>query len=179
MAVGAPLMALNVYAEISRDGEHAEETIAIYRLGASRIRASIGHMFDAARHAWNAHAHAIKAHQINMAIEAGTLFIELSLDNITVDAERMLNQVKMAKPRSGTEKEPELNVNLQDIEDVFMWCFSNLPKSNSGDQRPDLRAMVSIALKIGKLDLFEELLSDPDAIEDSMPLFKFVLRMKN
>ena len=68
MATNAPLMALNVYSEITRDGEHAHETIAISRIGASRIRASMGHMFDAARHAWNAHAHAIKAYQTNICL---------------------------------------------------------------------------------------------------------------
>ena len=41
LSTGAPLMALHVYAEISRTGDHAQETIAISRLGASRIRASL------------------------------------------------------------------------------------------------------------------------------------------
>ena len=168
MATGAPFMALAVYSDISRNSGHANETIAISRLGASRIRASIGHMFDAARHAWNAHAHAIKAQQINMAIEAGTLFIELSLDSISPDAELMKEQVKNAKPRSADESEPILKVNKKDIEDIFSWCHSMLPDSNSGEQRPDLRAMVSIAAKINKLDLFSELLENPDEIEDSM-----------
>ena len=168
MATGAPFMALAVYSDISRNSGHANETIAISRLGASRIRASIGHMFDAARHAWNAHAHAIKAQQINMAIEAGTLFIELSLDSISPDAELMKEQVKNAKPRSADESEPILKVNKKDIEDIFSWCHSMLPDSNSGEQRPDLRAMVSIAAKINKLDLFSELLQNPDDIEDSM-----------
>lgn len=168
MATGAPFMALAVYSDISRNSGHANETIAISRLGASRIRASIGHMFDAARHAWNAHAHAIKAQQINMAIEAGTLFIELSLDSISPDAELMKEQVKNAKPRSADESEPILKVNKKDIEDIFSWCHSMLPDSNSGEQRPDLRAMVSIAAKINKLDLFSELLEKPDDIEDSM-----------
>ena len=99
MATDAPLMALHVYSEITRDGDHAHETIAISRIGASRIRASLGHMFDAARHAWNAHEHAIKAYQTNMAIEAGTLFLELSLAHINHEAERMMKQVKNAKPR--------------------------------------------------------------------------------
>ncbi len=168
MATGAPFMALAVYSDISRNSGHANETIAISRLGASRIRASIGHMFDAARHAWNAHAHAIKAQQINMAIEAGTLFIELSLDSISPDADLMKEQVKNAKPRSADESEPILKVNKKDIEDIFSWCHSMLPDSNSGEQRPDLRAMVSIAAKINKLDLFSELLENPDEIEDSM-----------
>ena len=168
MAVGAPLMALTVYSEISRTAGHADETIAISRIGASRIRASMGHIFDAARHAWNAHGHAIKAFQINMAIEAGTLFIELSLDCIDENAERMKEQISQAKPRSATDDEPKYNSHIQDIEDVFMWCHSKLPKSNSGEQRPDLRAMVSIASKIDKMELFQELLSNPDDVEDSM-----------
>ena len=147
MATNAPLMALHVYSEITRDGDHADETIAISRLGASRIRASLGHMFDAARHAWNAHAHAIKAFQTNMAIEAGTLFLELSLSNIDEDAERMMDQVKNAKPRKVEDEEPKLSVNPKDIDGVFNWCFENLPKTNSGEHRPDLRAMV-IAQKI-------------------------------
>lgn len=168
MAVGAPLMALTVYSDISRTAGHADETIAISRIGASRIRASMGHIFDAARHAWNAHGHAIKAFQTNMAIEAGTLFIELSLDCVDENAKRMKDQINDAKPRSATDEEPKYHSNSQDIEDVFMWCHSKLPESNSGEQRPDLRAMVSIAAKIDKLDLFEKLLSNPDEVEDSM-----------
>ena len=49
-----------------------------------------------------------------------------------------------------------------------MWCHSQLPESNSGEQRPDLRAMLTIASKIDKLDLFQNLLSNPDEVEDSM-----------
>ena len=166
MATNAPLMALNVYSEITRDGEHAHETIAISRIGASRIRASMGHMFDAARHAWNAHAHAIKAYQTNMAIEAGTLFIELSLASINEDAKRMQTQVDNAKPRKVDEPAPELSVHPKDIDGVFDWCYQNLPESNSGEHRPDLRAMVSIAKNIDKLDRFTELFSEPDGVED-------------
>ena len=43
-----------------------------------------------------------------------------------------------------------------------------LPESHSGEQRPDLRAMVSIAAKINKLELFSNLLENPDDVEDSM-----------
>ncbi len=167
MACNAPLMALNVYSEITRDGEHANETIAISRIGASRIRASLGHMFDAARHAWNAHSHAIKAYQTNMAIEAGTLFIELSLGNISPDAERMQIQVDEARPRKVEDSEPTLLVNPKDIDGVFDWCHANLPNSNSGEHRPDLRAMVSIAKNIDKLEFFNKLFLEPDEVEDA------------
>ena len=167
ISCGAPLMALNVYSEITRGGEHADETIAISRIGASRIRASLGHIFDAARHAWNAHAHAIKARQTSMAIEAGTLFIELSLDNISANAKRMQQQVDEAKPRKVEDEEPKLLVNQLDIDGVFDWCYNNLQDTYSGEHRPDLRAMVSIAKNLNKLDYFKQLFSEPDEVEDS------------
>ena len=68
MAQGEALMALQVYGDISRKAGHAHETIAISRLGASRIRQALGHLFDAGRHAWNAHKHAMLAAQTQMAV---------------------------------------------------------------------------------------------------------------
>ena len=124
-------------------------------------------MFDAARHAWNAHGHAIRAFQINMAIEAGTLFIELSLDCIDDSAERFESQVDNAKPRTVEQDEPTLLVHPKDIDGVFDWCYNNLPKSNSGEHRPDLRAMVSIAKNLEKLAQFSALFAEPDAVEDA------------
>lgn len=166
LATGAPLMALHVYSEITRDGEHANETIAISRIGASRIRAELGHFFDAARHAWNAHLHAIKAMQIQMAIEAGTLFIELSLGSLDDNAERMQVQVANAKPRNVEDEKPELKVNPEDVNGVFDWCFDNLPENWSGEHRPDLRAMISIARNLDKLSMFDDLFDSPEKVED-------------
>ena len=60
-----------------------------------------------------------------------------------------------------------LLVNPLDINGVFDWCFDNLPKSNIGEHRPDLRAMVSIAKNIDKLDYFKDLFSEPDEVEDA------------
>jgi hypothetical protein len=168
MAAGEPLMALTTYAEIPRDGGHAHETIAISRLGASRIRAGLGHMFDAARHAWNAHTHAILAHQTNMAVEAGALFLDFSSDCIDEHAERMNVQVQEAKPRSAEDEEPVLMVHPEDINGVFDWCCSQLPESTSGEDRPDLRAMLTLSQRLGRMETFQSLLNNPDEIEDSM-----------
>ena len=74
--------------DISRKENHAHETIAISRIGASRIHARYGKMFDAARNAWNGHAHAILANQVTMAIEAGSLFLDLSIDEQDEEAVR-------------------------------------------------------------------------------------------
>lgn len=167
-ACGEPLMALTVYSEIPRNGEHADETVALSRLGASRISAALGHSFDSVRHAWNAHAYALKANQIGMAIEGGALFLDFASDSQDDSAEKMHVQVENAKPRDAGEEPRELKVHPDDIHDVFEWCFSHLPDKNSGDDRPDLRAMVSLAHRLDKLERFESLLHDPDGIEDPM-----------
>ena len=165
-ACGEALMALTVYSDIPRNGNHAHETIALSRLGASRICASIGHNFDAVRHAWNAHAHALLANQVGMAIEGGALFLDFSSEAIDNSAERMQIQIENAKPRDAGEEAHELKVHSEDINDVFEWCFSHLPESHAGDDRPDLRAMVSLAHRFDKMQHFDSLLNNPDGIED-------------
>ncbi|MBT4069772.1 MAG: hypothetical protein HOL72_06405 [Euryarchaeota archaeon] len=171
MALGQQLMALQVYGDISRHEGHAHETIALSRIGASRIKASLGQMFDAARHAWNAHEHAIIAKQTGMALEAGSLFLELSLANQKMDAERMAVQVDNSKPRDLDEDEPVLEVNPVDVAGVFNWCVSQLPKETLGEDRPDIRALISIAAKlecIEDVELFSKLLDEPESVDDPM-----------
>jgi hypothetical protein len=165
-ACGEALMALTVYSDIPRNGNHAHETIALSRMGASRICASIGHKFDAVRHAWNAHAHALLANQVGMAIEGGALFLDFSSEAIDDSAERMQIQIENAKPRDAGEDAHELKVHSEDINDVFDWCFSHLPESHAGDDRPDLRAMVSLAHRFDKLIHFDSLINNPDDVED-------------
>ena len=78
LSIEEPMMALHVHGEISRNAGHANETIAISRIQAARIHLAFGHMFDAARCAFNAHAHAIIANQIELAVESGAIFVEIS-----------------------------------------------------------------------------------------------------
>lgn len=165
-ACGEALMALSVYSDIPRNGNHAHETIALSRLGASRICASIGHKFDAVRHAWNAHAHALLANQIGMAIEGGALFLDFSSEAIDDSAEKMQIQIENARPRDAGEGPRELKVHPEDINEVFEWCFSHLPESHEGNDRPDLRAMVSLAHRLDKMQHFDSLMNNPDGIED-------------
>lgn len=167
-ACGEPLMALTVYSEIPRNGDHADETVALSRLGASRISAALGHSFDSVRHAWNAHAHALKANQIGMAIEGGALFLDFASDSSNSSAEKMHQQIENAKPRDAGEDLRELKVHPDDLTEVFEWCCANLPEKNTGDDRPDLRAMVSLAHRLDKMQQFDSLIQNPDEIEDPM-----------
>ncbi len=168
MASGEDLMALQVYGDISRKENHAHETIAISRIGASRIHARYGKMFDAARNAWNGHAHAILANQVTMAIEAGSLFLDLSIGEQDEEAVRFQEQVDESKPRNAGEQEPELKVHPADVAGVFDWCMEHLNKKPSGDDRPDLRAMVMMAHRLDRLSEFDWLIDDPGQVGDSM-----------
>lgn len=168
LAQGENLMALQVYGDISRTGGHAHETVAISRLGASRIRYGLGHFFDAGRHAWNAHKHAILAHQHQMAIEGGSLFLELALDHIDDSALPMHVQVEDAKPVDLNQNRPTLNVQNEDINNVFSWCMDHLEAGYGGPERPDLRAMLTIAHKMGKMEVFDGLMMNPETVDDPM-----------
>lgn len=168
LAQGENLMALQVYGDISRKGGHAHETVAISRLGASRIRYGLGHFFDAGRNAWNAHKHAILAHQHQMAIEGGSLFIELSLNHIDDNAPPMHVQVEEAKPVDLDQERPVLRVQYEDISNVFSWCVENLEAGHGGPERPALRAMLTIAHKMGRMEVFNDLMMNPEAVDDPM-----------
>ena len=166
LARGEQLMALQVYGDISRYGGHAHETIAISRLGASRIHYGLGHLFDAARHAWNAHCHSIIAHQTLMAIEAGTLFIEISLAHQNENAQKMNIQSDQSVPRDLKSSLPELSVHPSDIQEVFIWCVQHVDRVLSGVHRPDLQALVRIALHLDEIDSIQFLLGHPNNVED-------------
>ena len=168
MASGEDLMALQVYGDISRQENHAHETIAISRIGASRIHARYGRMFDAARNAWNGHAHAILANQVTMAIEAGSLFLDLSIDEQDETAVRFQQQVDDSKPRDVGDQLPELKVHHQDVEGVFNWCTEHLNRDLGGHDRPDLRAMIMMAHRLDRLNEYDWLISQPTQVEDSM-----------
>ena len=167
MARGEQLMALQVYGDISRHGGHAHETIAISRLGASRIHYELGHDFDAARHAWNAHYHSILSNQILMAIEAGTLFIEISLHHRDEDAEPMSIQVEKSTPRDLKDELPQLRVQQDDIKEVYSWCLEHIERNISGEHRPDLQALLRISLHLDELDSMSFLLLHPEHVEDT------------
>ncbi len=49
---------------------------------------------------------------------------------------------------------------------VLWWCFGNLPERHAGNDRPDLRAMVSLAHRFDKISHFDSLLKNPDGVED-------------
>ena len=84
------------------------------------------------RNAWNGHAHAILANQVTMAIEAGSLFLDLSIAEQDETAVRFQQQVDDSKPRDVGDQLPDLKVHNQDVEGVFNWCTEHLNRELGG-----------------------------------------------
>tara|TARA_B100000945_G_scaffold219713_1_gene177380 strand:+ start:6821 stop:7852 length:1032 start_codon:yes stop_codon:yes gene_type:complete len=168
LSIEEPMMALHVHGEISRNAGHANETIAISRIQAARIHLAFGHIFDAARCAFNAHAHAMIAKQIELAVESGAIFVEISSGFISEEADKFADQVVESKPLSAGESPPILQVHPDDIYGVLEWCVENTHEGYSGEERPDLRALVMLAKRLNRAELFADLLSSPQEVDDAL-----------
>ena len=168
LSIDEPMMALHVHGEISRKSGHANETLAISRIQAARIHLAFGHIFDAARCAFNAHAHAMIAKQIELAVESGAIFVEISSGFINDEAEKFADQVAESKPLSAGETAPILQVHSDDVFGVLEWCIENTKEGYSGEERPDLRALVMLAKRLERAELFADLLSSPNEVEDAL-----------
>lgn len=168
LSIDEPMMALHVHGEISRKSGHANETIAISRIQAARIHLAFGHIFDAARCAFNAHAHAMIAKQSELAVESGAIFVEISSGFICEEAEKFADQVAESKPLSAGETAPILQVHPDDVFGVLEWCIANTKEGYSGEERPDLRALVMLAKRLERAELFADLLSSPSEVEDAL-----------
>ena len=103
-----------------------------------------------------------------MAIEAGSLFLDLSIGEQDEEAVRFQEQVDESKPRNAGEQAPELKVHPSDVAGVFDWCMKHLNRERSGHDRPDLRAMVMMAHRLDRLSEFDWLINEPSQVDDSM-----------
>jgi len=103
-----------------------------------------------------------------MAIEAGALFIDFASMYIDETALPMHQQVDVAKPRGANDSIQEPTVLLDDINDVFDWCIGQIDDDWSGEDRPDIRAMVTLAHRLDRLSVFENQLSAYTSVEDPM-----------
>ena len=167
LSIDEPMMALHVHGEISRTAGHANETIAISRIQAARIHLAFGHMFDAARCAFNSHAHAIIAKQKELAVESGAIFVEISSGFISEESDKFADQVMDAKPLSAGEEAPLLQVHPSGCVRVLSGVLKNTNPGFSGEEM-NLRTLVIAQQRLERTDLFSELLDSPDEVEDAL-----------
>ena len=165
LSTNAPLMALQVYGEISKSAGHAAETLTLSRLGAARILASIGQLFPAIRNAWNASIHARNTGYLELQWQANTLFLGLAADNLSDTAAPMSEQVMEPGTRSYAEDGELPAILPADLEMVFDETVS-LESEFDGVERPDLRGLLLSAVALDRIDEIPWLDSGVQEIED-------------
>ena len=86
------------------------------------------------------------AAQVQMAIEAGCLFLDMACGVQSSEAEAMHLQVEQAKPFDLQEGKPEFSVHPDDVNGVFEWCMDHLEPGYGGPEHrlfgPCLRSLI-------------------------------------
>lgn len=165
--VDEPLMALQVYSDIPRDGEHMPETVAFSRYGAAQLYAHLGQYDAALRHSWVAFSLASDSGLNDLAWVCGTTFLAIGSESLDDNAVAMKLQVEEAKPRSAGEETTETSVMTEEYRSVFNRCLELWDEEVGGNSRHDLMGLLSAALVLGELSEIDSLLKSPDALDDA------------
>ncbi|MBT4059423.1 MAG: hypothetical protein HOE69_03855 [Euryarchaeota archaeon] len=158
------IMAMVILSGIDREGPHAEEIIATSRLSTSKLHFEVGDYVASQRHAWVAFTGCANNEMIESAIESGLIWLDLSLNEITDDAERMASIVANAAPRNVGEN-PELRAHPEDVKIVLDWFQNHWDIDYSGESRPDLAVLIE-AEKVIDEPYFTSIISNSADIED-------------
>jgi len=164
--VDEPLMALQVYSDIPRDGEHIPETIAFSRYGAAQLYAHLGQFNAALRHAWVAFTLADESGLIDLTWACGTTFLVIGAESLDDSAQAMAIQVEEATPRSVGEENSEPGVTTAEYLSVFHRCVELWDGEVDGNTRQDLMGLLSAALMLDEMDEISDLFKSPEALED-------------
>ena len=162
-----PLMALQVYSDIPREGDHISETVAFSRYGAAQLYAHLGQYDAALRHSWVAFSLASDSDLDDLAWACGTTFLAIGSESLDDSAAEMELQVEEAKPRSAGEETTEPAVTTEEYRSVFNGCLELWDGEVGGNSRQDLMGLLSAALVLGELSELDSLLKSPDALEDA------------
>ena len=106
--------------------------------------------------------------QKSLAVESGAIFVEIAAEHIVDGAVKFADQIVDAKPLSAGDDAPILQVCPEDVNGVLEWCVENTESGFSGNERPDLRALITLAKRLERVDLFADLLVSHSEVEDAM-----------
>ena len=107
----------------------------------------------------------IKAGLIDLAVEAGAIFVEVAWPYQNESAEKMIKQTMDAKPKSAGDTEPSIEIHPEDAEE-FSSGVTQVLRDYGGKDRPDIRAMLMLSRTCNQAALFENLLKSPLLVED-------------
>ena len=113
--------------------------------------------------------------QKSLAVESGAIFVEIAAEHIVDGAVKFADQIVDAKPLSAGEDAPILQVCPEDVNGVLEWCVENTESGFSGHESPDLRALITLAKRLDRVDLFADLLVSHAEVEDAINTYEEVI----
>ena len=161
------MMALAMHSEISRQGPHLVETVALSRLAASRLQMHLQDYESSFRHSWVAMHGMLEAGLHELAIEAALIWMNLALTDVDVGAPRMQTRVMESSPRE-VGQEFTLNSHPEDVEFAYDLLENSWDGDVMGEHRPDLQLMLDASRALGRDELETHLRETDDITDDEL-----------
>ncbi len=165
---GERMMAMATLASIGRTSGHDSSIIGLSRQRSAAMRMEMNDHSSASRLHWVAWRILARGGQSVLAEVSALRFIDLALQNLDSEAERMDEIIELAVPTSksgGTYH----GINPKDVAVVLDWITPKIIADVSGKQRPDLVLFIEASNALGR-DLKsefqnQEFIEDPEAVE--------------
>ena len=114
-------MALAMHSEISRNGPHHVEIIAVSRRNAAELLIAKNHIHSALRNLWISHHGFRQTDMLDAAIESGLHWVDIGVSNVSAQAQTMDDAVHNAAPRSVGEPLPIPAIHPDDLTIMINW----------------------------------------------------------
>ena len=162
---GESMMALAIHSEITSLAGHPNDLIALSRLEVGRLHLALGDDESALRHLWSS-ASKFESEQMQGEEAIALLeWLDIALDNLSLDARTMDETIRDAAPRDPKNK-TAATAHPNDALQVAMRLVETILQDLSGSERPDLGILVDAAFCLKSETLAELLASRSEDIED-------------
>ena len=164
-SVGETMMALAVHSDISSASDHPNDLVALSRLEVGRLHQKIGDAPSSLRHLWSSASRFSEEGMKGEEAIALLEWLDLALDCLAEDAERMGDVVANTMPRTNMEPS-EAKAHPEDVLDSATRAADIILEDPTGQSRPDIGLLVDAAHCISSSVIAERLREKIGSIQD-------------
>ena len=160
------MMALAVHSEITTASKHPNDLVALSRLEVGRLHQKIGDVPSSLRHHWSSAFRFSAEGMIGEEAIALLEWLDLALDFLSEDAERMGDVIANTMPRTNLEPS-EAKVHPDDVLEAGLRLAEIVLDDPSGEKRPDIGLLVDAAHCISSNEIAESLREKVGSMQDA------------
>ena len=165
-SIGETMMALAVHSEITTTSNHPNDLVALSRLEVGRLHQKIGDVPSSLRHLWSSASRFSAEGMLGEEAIALLEWLDLALDSLSEDAERMGDIISNSMPRTNLEPS-EAKVHPDDVLESGLRLAGIILDDPSGDKRPDVGLLVDAAHCISSDEIAQSLREKVDSMQDT------------